>query len=90
MIIEDEDHAVARTPRFLTFYGGPKDGVTEFVEDIFVASGHGDPHDGLIHAWTWVKESFLPYKDWEPDQEDGWGLAGYDVVADMAFFAGMC
>jgi len=80
----------ARKPRLLTFFGGPKSGVTEFTEEIFVADGPGDPKDGLIHSWTWVEELWQPYKEWEPGQEDIQGLAGYDVIEDMAFFVRTC
>lgn len=80
----------ARTPRFLTFFGGPKDGCTEFVKEIYVGFCPALREGDLIESWTWVDEPFLPYQEWKPNPTHHCGLAGYTVVADMAFFSGCC
>jgi hypothetical protein len=64
-----------RTPRVITYFGGPADGQIRYTDEIFVASQYdgsvGIDEEGLMYSWTWV---------------DG---HGYDVVADMAFYTGV-
>jgi hypothetical protein len=71
----------AKRSRFITFYGGPNDGITELVDDkeIYVGS-----YEDVTYSWTWIKS------DKFRSQENRFGLAGYDVIGDVAVFTGMC
>jgi hypothetical protein len=92
----------ARRPREITFYGGPNDGKTEFVKELFVANqplfpkGGGKvteyqypKEDEIIESWTWIEPPFLLTRNWEPKQKNYRPMACYTVVGDYAYFEGL-